>query len=233
MKKFVEKDKPTGGELLEKMLSIIDHNIKENCIDIRLFGATLPIEYNKDFKSSITYTGPVQFKMGRSLHPVELKFIKGTGAFASQPGASQKTFREEHILPYSFIVFHGIINETAARHTGLSDDDAAELLNAMWNGTKNLISRSKFGQMPRLLIRVIYKDKGFFIGDLDKKIKITGNENPLKIRKVHDFVLDITDLLNTLNSHREKIERVEYIADENLNFSTNLPDYFKKVTLLV
>ncbi|NMC77479.1 MAG: type I CRISPR-associated protein Cas7, partial [Candidatus Methanofastidiosa archaeon] len=37
--------------------------IKE-CIDVRLFGGTIPIATGKSKDSSIIYTGPVQFKMG-------------------------------------------------------------------------------------------------------------------------------------------------------------------------
>ncbi|MDQ1354255.1 MAG: CRISPR-associated protein Csh2 [Acidobacteriota bacterium] len=217
---------------LAEMLEIVDRNIKEQCIDLRLFGATLPIEFTPKDKSSITYTGPVQFKIGRSLHAVELKHIKGTGAFASQPGSQQKTFREEYVLPYSFIAFHGIVNETAAVHTGLTDEDVKELVSALWKGTQNLISRSKFGQMPRLLVKVTYKEKGFFIGDLDKKIKIAGCDNPLKIRGLKDFVLDITELLATLEKYAAKIESIEYIVDENLKLSGKLPGTFKSLALL-
>jgi len=226
--KIAKKELKSVGEMVE----IIDRNIKEQCIDLRLFGATLPIEFTPKDKSSITYTGPVQFKIGRSLHPVELKHIKGTGAFASKPGSQQKTFREEYVLPYSFIAFHGIVNETAAVHTGLTDDDVKELVSGIWKGTQNLISRSKFGQMPRLLLKVTYKEKGFFIGDLDKKIKVTGCDNPLKIRSLKDFVLDITDLLAALEKHAAKIESIEYIMDENLRLSGKLPETFKSLTLL-
>jgi CRISPR-associated protein Csh2 len=217
---------------LEKMLEIIDQNLKDQCIDLRMFGSTLPIEFKGSDKSSITYTGPVQFKMGRSLHPVELKHLKGTGAFASKPGSMQKTFREEYVLPYSFIAFHGIINETAAALTELSEEDVNELMNALWHGTKNLISRSKFGQMPRFLVKITYKDKGYFLGDLDKKIKIDNMDNPLKIRKVQDFTLNISELLESLDSNKDKIEKVEYLADQNLTFNTQIPDYFQELQLL-
>lgn len=244
-KKILKKDVPN----IFKMREIIEQNVKTQCIDLRLFGATLPIELNiknknkkesssdddskssSSKKSSITYTGPVQFKIGRSLHQVELKHIKGTGAFASKPGSQQKTFREEYVLPYSFIAFHGIVNETAAVHTGLTAEDVKELVSAMWKGTQNLISRSKFGQMPRLLMKVTYKEKGFFIGDLDKKIKVTGCDNPLKIRNLKDFVLDITELLAALEKSAAKIESIEYVMDENLRLSGKLPGTFKSLTL--
>jgi CRISPR-associated protein Csh2 len=198
--------------------------ILEQCIDIRLFGGVIPLE-----KSSITYTGPVQFKMGRSLHPVEIKHIKGTGAFASKKETQQKTFRDEYVLPYSFIAFHGIINETAGKLTQLTESDVAEMLDAMWNGTKNLISRSKFGQMPRLLIKVTYKEKGFFIGDLEKKIKLSGIENPLKIRSIKDFTLDISELLDLLEKNKNKIDSVYYKIDESLLVNPKIPSNWKRL----
>ena len=201
--------------------------IIDMCIDIRLFGGVIPLE-----KDSITFTGPVQFKMGQSLHAVEIKHIKGTGAFASKAGTKQKTFREEYILPYSFICFHGIINETAAKHTGLSEEDVKLLLEAMWNGTKNLISRSKFGHMPRFLLKVDYKEEssGFFIGDLDKFIKLTGFEVEERIRSINDFELDISKLVNVFNKNKEKIEAIYYLKDENLRIKDNIiPEEWKKL----
>lgn len=202
--------------------------ILKSCIDVRLFGGVIPLE-----KDSITYTGPVQFKMGRSLLPVELKHIKGTGAFASKPGSHNKTFRDEYILYYSFIAFHGIINETAAKHTQLTEEDTKELLAGMWHGTKNLITRSKFGQMPRLLIRVTYKEPGFFIGDLEKKIKMVSAENPLKIRSTNDFVIDMAELIKLFETNNEKIDSVSYQTDSDLKFAgeSKIPENWKSLDL--
>jgi len=142
-------------------------DILEHCIDIRLFGGTIPLP-----KDSITLTGPVQFKMGRSLHPVVMKHIQGTGAFASRKGAKQATFREEDILYYSLIAFHGIINPATAKHSQAKEDDIKLLVEGMWEGTKNLISRSKFGHMPRLLLKINYNSSRFFIGDLDRQVSL-------------------------------------------------------------
>ena len=49
------------------------------------------------------------------------------------------------------------------------------LLEGMWEGTKNLISRSKAGQTPRLLIKIDYKEKGYHIGDLLNMFKLIPN----------------------------------------------------------
>ncbi len=211
-----------------KELFILKENISKNLIclsiDVRLFGATVPMEVtkdktkkgDKDIKSSITFTGPVQFNMGRSLNKVVLTHIKGTGAFASKLGREAKTFRDEYILPYSLIAFHGIVNENAARETQLQESDVELMQEALWMGTKNLITRSKMGHMPRLMIRVVYKQDNFFIGELQKRIKINSSIEDEKIRGPEDFVLDIGKLLEELSRHSEKIEKVIFAADKAL-----------------
>ena len=191
--------------------------IVKKAIDVRLFGGVIPLT-----KDSITFTGPVQFNMGRSLNKVEIKHIKGTGAFASTEGKDNKTFREEYILPYSLITFHGIVNENAAKETQLTDDDVNLLDDAIWNGTKNLITRSKMGHMPRFLIRVVYKEgSNFFIGDLQKKIQIKSDLNDEKIRSTKDFKLDITELIEDLNMYQSKIDKIIYKCDKNLKLVCN------------
>lgn len=219
--KFVnEKDEASGlqdGKLRAKDFGENKDEILESCVDIRLFGGVLPLSGD-----SITFTGPTQFKIGRSLHKVEMKHIQGTGAFASKPGAKQNTFREEYILPYSFIAFHGIINQNAAKHTHMTTDDEKLLLEGMWLGTKNLISRSKFGQMPRLLVKLNYSTPNFFIGDLDKKIKLVGFDNELKVRSIKDFKVDMSDFVSALNDNSQHIKSVEFFKDSGLNIEIPL-----------
>lgn len=226
--KFVKDDDELSGlqdgKLRAKDFKENKKAILESCIDIRLFGGVLPLSGD-----SITFTGPTQFKIGRSLHKVEMKHIQGTGAFASKQGAKQRTFREEFVLPYSFIAFHGIINQNAAQHTGMTEEDEDLLLEAMWHGTKNLISRSKFGQQPRLLIKVNYNKSNFFIGDLDKKIEINSELNDLKIRSVKDFTLDLSSLTKEIESHSNKIESVQYFKDSGVNIK--IPDGWQNLNL--
>lgn len=183
--------------------------ILKKCIDIRLFGGVLPLD-----KDSIKFTGPIQLKMGRSLHKVELKFIKGTGAFASTAGKKNQTFREEYILPYSLIAFYGVVNENAAQETGLSEEDLTEFYEAMWHGTKNLISRSKMGHIPRLLIKVRHQKPYFFIGDLDKYIKLQSDKADEKIRDITDVTIDLADLSSVIEKNNEHIEKVEVKKDD-------------------
>lgn len=191
-------------------------NILNKCIDIRLFGGVLPLS-----NDSITFTGPVQFQMGRSMHKVNPQYIKGTGAFASGKEKKQATFREEYMLSYSFINFYGIINENAAKCTELGDEDVNLLIEGMWEGTKNLISRSKFGQMPRLLIKVNYNSNGFYIGDINKSIKLVSDKKDEELRGIDDFKVDFTELARLLEKYNDKIDSIEYKMDDRLQITKN------------
>jgi len=217
------KNVDVKGKGFNEQKKIIQNKILEECIDVKLFGATIPLDLKvekKNVTGSITLTGPVQFRMGRSLHKVELKYIKGTGAFASKAGATQKTFREEYILPYSLIAFYGIVNENSAKKTGLTDANVKLLLDGIWNGTKNLISRSKAGQEPRLLLKINYKENNYHIGDLDRLIKIEKIETKKRdeeIRDISEVKLNSDKLIEKLNAMKNTIESIEYKVDSRVN----------------
>ena len=185
----------------------------KKCVDIRLFGATAAVK-----EKTITFTGPVQFKIGRSLHKVQLKFIKGTTVSPSAQDKTQGTFTEMYVLPYSLIGFYGIINENAAKHTKLTNSDIDLLIDALWNGTKNLISRSKVGQMPRLLLKINYKEKNYHIGDLDKLLKLKSEIRAEEIRDVEDYALDATQLLDALHVNSDKIKDIDLMLDKRVIF---------------
>jgi len=213
---FVREIKDKDGKIQDGKTRAKDfeedpQKVLETCIDVRLFGGVIPLT-----NDSITYTGPVQFQMGRSFHGVEIKHIKGTGAFAARSGKTKKTFREEYILPYSLIGFYGIINENAAESTKLTEEDIKLLIEAMWVGTKNLITRSKVGQPPRLLLKVNYNEPNFFIGEIKNFIKLKTDKREEQIRDPEDFELDITDLIMIVNKHKAQIASIQYIIDPRL-----------------
>jgi CRISPR-associated protein Csh2 len=149
---------------------------------------------------------------------VKLSFIKGTTVMPSEKKKIQGTFTEQYVLPYSLIGFYGIVNENAGVYTNLTNGDVALLLEALWNGTKNLISRTKVGQMPRLLIRVIYTEKNYHIGDLTTMIRLESSLEDEEIRDVTDYKLDLTDLMKVFIQNKEKIEMIEFIADDRIVF---------------
>ncbi len=190
----------------------------EKCIDVRLFGATTAVK-----EKTMTLTGPVQFKYGHSLHKVDLTYIKGTTVMPSGQEKKQGTFTEKYILPYSLIAFYGVVNENAAQNQNinLTQEDVDLMLEAMWNGTKNLLSTSKAGQMPRLLVWIEHKEKNYHIGELDKMVHFIIDKEDEEIRSLSDGTLDVTELINMIKRNIERINRIRYKVDERLRLSYN------------
>jgi CRISPR-associated protein Csh2 len=240
----------TGTKRAKSYNNIID--FKQKFIDVRLFGAVSApkkeadkkpkakkdaenleaqesendnAEEQVDTQKTFHFTGPVQFGMGKSLNKVKENFIKGTGAFATTEDAQQRTFREEYNITYGLIGFHGVINENAAKNTSLSEADVNELVEGMWNGTKNLLTRSKKGHMPRLLIKVDYSQKGFFIGDLLERLSLVYNENVKEddLESIEQFSINTAKLIEVLNKYNSKISNITVIKDDRITFTEPIP----------
>ena len=220
-----EKKQSDPKSLLDKR-DRVQAQVLADCVDVRLFGATIPVAGLKgkdDNKgSSVTLTGAVQFAMGTSLHRAEARFIKGTGACAGGQGKERKTFREEYQLPYGLIAFYGIVNHQAAKTTLLTQDDVEKLYEAIWFGTKGLLTRSKIGQRPLLLLAVEYRAEhaSSYLGRLDRflKLRMTGSEDFREeaIRGPENYQLDLGDLGTMLTARRQKILRLRYAYDPRL-----------------
>ncbi|MBE2986756.1 MULTISPECIES: type I-B CRISPR-associated protein Cas7/Csh2 [Campylobacter] len=197
----------------------IERDILSKFIDIRAFGGVLPIsdkdemKKDKDIKTAgVQFTGAVQFRMSRSLHRVQTQHIKGTGAFASGNDKGAKTFREEDFLSYAMFATYGIFDNNNAKNTNFSEDDAREILSALWNGTKNLITRSKMGQTPRFMLIITYKDDTF-AGDLNNSISLKSAKSDEAIRNINDYTIDFSNLNAKLQRYAQNIEKIEYVSD--------------------
>jgi len=230
---FVRETRNEDGNLRTKEDRLEDFGnnpdeIIKKCIDIRLFGATTAV---KD--KTMTITGPVQFKFGRSLHKVDLTFVKGTTVMPSRADARQGTFTERYILPYSLIAFYGIVNENAAQrqNLGLTEQDIELLLEGIWHGTKNLISGSKAGQTPRILQQIIYKENHFHIGELNRMISLISDKRDEEIRDISELSIDITELCQALLKHKDRIETVRYKIDDRVKLTKDGKDTTLENTL--
>lgn len=180
--------------------------------------------------AGVQFTGPVQFRMSKSLHRVHTEHIKGTGAFASDYSDSdtkkqrqQATFREEDILSYALFATYGVMDNYNAKKTGFSEEDATKIINALWYGTKNLITRSKMGQTPRFILIITYTDETF-AGDLNNTISLELKKDEEALRSINDYKVNFSKLKAKLDRYKDKIEKIEYFVD--FDFEQNHKEQF-------
>jgi len=220
---FVDGEPKTLADRVKELKAKLGVNTGEEavskCIDTRLFGVTFALG-----KESFSWTGPVQFKWGRSLHRAEAKLIQGTAAFATKTESEQRSFRNEYIVPFVLIGAYGIANQYPSRETGATEDDLEKLTSALWKGTTNLITRSKVGHVPRMLMEVAYAE-GYdgAVGSLDEKVvlkspegNLLSNDEQLALRSPHDARLDMIDMVGKLIAHVGDIEKIRVFTDGEL-----------------
>ena len=196
-------------------------SLKNKFVDIRLFWSAIKMKL----------TWPVQFNFAESMHKVSMIKIAWTTVFSSGDNKWQWTFTEMFITPYAILSYHGIVNDIASKKTYMNDDDLKLLKEAIWNGTKNLITRSKFEQLPRFLVDVKFKEwTKTHIWELDKYIKLVKNENIIDesaILDIEDVSFDFSDFVERIKDFKDKIESIEIQADKRVkieNLSEKIED---------
>ena len=213
----VDKVKANGEELVNILL--------EAFIDARWFGSSLAFKKQDDWEPKPlpkTLTGAVQFNMGEVLHEAEEIQIQGTSVFASLEDNKQGTFTNYAALRYALIAFHGIANEHAAKKSRMTDADYDALLRALWNGVRSAgNTRTKIGQVPRLLLSVEYHPgEEFQFGNLMDYIKLqAATGKPERAwASPDDYRIDLSRLLERLNGQCARIAQVRYELSPDLQF---------------
>jgi CRISPR-associated protein Csh2 len=207
------------SELKEKLGTTNGQDTLRKCIDTRLFGVTFALG-----KESFAWVGPVQFKWGRSLHRAKVEFIQGTGAFVTKEGGEQRTIRNEYIVPFALIGTYAIGNQYASERTGAEEDDFNKLVKALWNGTNNLITRSKTEHRARFLMEISYKkDFNGLIGSLDERIKVTkkdgsllDEDEQLSLRSIQEIIINLEEIYDKILLLKDKIEKIKIVKDPDL-----------------
>lgn len=200
-----------------------DREVFLSCIDNRLFGGVAP-------RSNIQIIGSVQFSWAKSLNQTETILSQGTGAFG-RDGSDNKTFRTDNYLPYALFAMYGTINSINAKKSNASEDDINDMIDSMWNGTKLLNTRSKIGQKPRALFRIIYNDT-YVIGLLDELISIK-NKNSDDIRKFDECEICFDELIEAIKIADEKIEKIEIYYDKSIKEKLSVFKDLAKVDMKV
>ncbi len=215
-----------GAELVNILLDAF--------IDARLFGSSFAFKKQDEFNLAAepkTLTGAVQIMHGEVLHKAQEVDISGTSIFGSDETKAQGTFTTYYGLRYALIGFNGIANEHSAKVSRMTDADYTLLLRAMWDGVRAAANtRTKRGQVPRLLVSVVYKPGSEFqFGNLDDYLKLTArarSDEDLKQQaewsSPDDYTIDVSRLLERLGQQAGRIARLEVCLSPDVQLSAPL-----------
>ncbi|MDE2737395.1 MAG: type I-B CRISPR-associated protein Cas7/Csh2 [Gemmatimonadota bacterium] len=216
------KSKCEGKELVEILLNAF--------IDARLFGSSFAFKKQDGWEPKTqpkTLTGAVQINHGEVLHEAQEVDIHGTSVFASQEDNTQGTFTTYYGLRYALIGFNGIANEHSAKLSHMTDDDYAVLLRALWNSVRSSgNTRTKVGQVPRLLVSIEYNEgEEFQYGMLTDylKLKPTNGKGAKEWSGPSDYQLDLSLFQQRLETQEGRISRIAYCLSPDLNLDS-FPD---------
>ena len=198
----------------------------DSFVDARLFGSSFAFKKQEGWEPSTepkTLTGAVQINMGEVKHEAQEVDIHGTSVFGSAAGKAQGTFTTYFGLRYALIAFNGVANEHSARHSRMTDGDYDAFLKAMWNGVRSAgNTRTKFGQVPRLLVSVVYNPgEEFQFGCLaDYVVLKPKNGKPEKHwAGPDDYEVNLSRLQERLEAQSSKIHRIDYCASPDLTIA--------------
>ncbi len=200
-------------------------------IDARLFGSSFAFKKQDGWEPTTepkTLTGAVQIQMGEVKHNAQEVDISGTSVFGSDQEKTQGTFTTYYALRYALIAFNGIVNQHAARASRLTDADYDTLLRALWFGVRSAgNTRTKRGQVPRLLISVVYKPKeefqfGNLMDYLELKDRTNNAKKPHEWSSPDDYTFDLSRLVERLTPQAPRIQRVEFCASPDAKLEPSL-----------
>jgi CRISPR-associated protein Csh2 len=208
-------NKCEGAELVQILLDAF--------IDARLFGSSFAFKKQDGWEPSTepkTLTGPVQIQHGEVKHKSQEVDIHGTSVFGSEEKKKQGTFTTYFALRYALIAFHGVANEHSARVSRMTDADYDDFLKALWFGVRSVgNTRTKRGQVPRLLVSVTYKPgQEFQFGNLSDYVRLRARgDKPEEVwASPQDYIVDLTLLAERLRSQSRRIEKVSFCVSPDI-----------------
>ncbi|WP_306305652.1 type I CRISPR-associated protein Cas7 [Metallosphaera hakonensis] len=185
------------------------------CIDARLFGATIPEKGEQKGKST-SFTGPVQFTWGYSLHKVDMVDSRSITSLFSGRDTGYGNIGKDYRVYYSLIAFHGAVSAKRAEITGASEEDLKTLDNSLWDSlVTETVTRSKLGQRPLLYLRVEYSSPEKMKGDLRRFVKV--KEKSESVRDLTDLEVNLDALVNLVSSN-DVIKVVARCSDDFKGF---------------
>lgn len=225
-KEIVEKNKGDAEEVWNTITDkkfkhknvnyeLLAYLVKQKFIDIRMFGSAFAVGgFTK------AYTGAIQLNWGYSLNKVELM---DSNSIVTIMADDSSTFGKDYRVHYSLLAFNGTINKTAAKTTGLKDEDVEEFRDAIWKSIPASPTRSKLNQYPKLYVEIKYKENGTNgqFGDLRNYVETKPKEgvSHKQVRHFKDLVFDTSALEKLIQENQELIEDVKIRTSPDVTFS--------------
>lgn len=225
-KEIVEKNKGDAEEVWKTITDkkfkhknvnyeLLAYLVRHKFIDIRMFGSAFAVGgFTK------AYTGAIQLNWGYSLNKVELM---DSNSIVTIMADDSSTFGKDYRVHYSLLAFNGTINKTAAKTTGLKDEDVEEFRDAIWKSIPASPTRSKLNQYPKLYVEIKYKEEGTNgqFGDLRNFVETTSKEgiSDKQVRHFKDLIFDTSSLEKLIQDNQELIEDVIIRTSPGVTFS--------------
>jgi len=225
-----------GGDVIGKLL--------EKTFDVPIFGALVPIRKRSgDEGSSEKLTGPLQFGISRSVNKVQIINPTIVGRFVGKEksGKQFSTFGKFYSVEYALIKVQGVINprnlsKYAENKNILKkfNEKTAMIFDCMWNGTNQLVTRSKYPQRSVLYIGVEYKNKIY--NDLPNLVKENDHLKEM-VKNLGKNPFDFSELISVASKRKSEINMIrirgaEDIANDVQNLASELKKNEIKVEIL-
>ncbi len=203
----------------------------ENTFDVPLFGGLVtirkPKEGEKGESGSQKITGPLQFGIGRSVNRVNLiqptitsRFV---GAVKDESKAQHGTIGKFYAVEYALIKIYGALNPVNLgkylENPKIEENFTKyceELPTILYDGTTQLVTRSKYPQRSILYLQVDYKDVMY--NDLPSIVSenINLRSKDTTPTELGESPFDFTKLVKTLNERKDKIEKIRIKYDDEI-----------------
>jgi CRISPR-associated protein Csh2 len=198
-----------------------------NTFDVPLFGALVTIRSkSKGGGDSQKLTGPVQFGLSRSINKVHIinpsittKFV---GKIDENKEKQSSTIGKFYSVEYALIKVHGaIVPKNLGKYFNNEivfnrfSEKRQKLFECLWNGTNNLVTRSKFPQRSILYIEIIYKSSIYndlpILVEENDQMKKTSVSSMLE----HPFIFE--NLIKVLDNRKNNIEKIKIASCNDIS----------------